>query len=138
MPWFVRYLAAFWSIQDTCWRTLCSRIYARSRTGSTTIARGTAKRWTSSGDPRPGRGTWFKYAGDFKWSWQRDFFDLANVKSLFFELAGAGHLNPVIREKIHRQAKGEMLPGHEKLREEPGRIEKVKNALALVRIAVFG
>lgn len=83
-------------------------------------------------------GSWFKYAGDFKWSWQRDFFDLANVKSIFFELAGAGHLNPVIREKVHRQAKGEMLPGHEKLREEPGRIEKVKNALALVRIAVFG
>ena len=58
-------------------------------------------------------GSWFKYAGDFKWCWQRDFFDLANVKSVFFELAGAGHLNPVVREKIHLQAKGKMLPGHD-------------------------
>ena len=83
-------------------------------------------------------GTWFKYAGDFKWSWQRDFFDFGNVKSMFFELAGAGHLNPVIREKIHRQAKGEMLPGHERIREEPSRIERIKNSLALVRIALLG
>ncbi len=83
-------------------------------------------------------GSWFKYAGDFKWSWQRDFFDLANVKSLFFELAGAGHLNATIREKMHTQAMGKLMPGHEKLREEPSRIEKIKNSLAIARIALFG
>ncbi|MDH3200427.1 MAG: hypothetical protein OEM15_05985 [Myxococcales bacterium] len=83
-------------------------------------------------------GSWFKYAGDFKWSWQRDFFDFGNAKAIFFELAGAGHLNSTIKEKIHRQARGEMLPGHERLRKEPGRLEKLKNFQALVRIALFG
>ena len=39
-------------------------------------------------------GTWFKYAGDFKWSWQRDFFDFGNVKATFIELAGRGPLEP--------------------------------------------
>ena len=24
-------------------------------------------------------GSWFRYAGDFKWSWQRDFFDVGNA-----------------------------------------------------------
>lgn len=83
-------------------------------------------------------GSWFKYAGDFKWGWQRDFFDFGNTKSVFFELAGAGHLNPTIREKIRRQAKGELLPGHHPIREEPGLLQKLKNVQALVRIALFG
>lgn len=83
-------------------------------------------------------GSWFKYAGDFKWSWQRDFFDFGNTKSIFFELAGAGQLNPTIREKIHRQAKGDLLPGHERIRREPGKLEKLRNYQALVRIALFG
>ncbi|MBW1907366.1 MAG: nuclear transport factor 2 family protein, partial [Deltaproteobacteria bacterium] len=77
---------------------------------------------------------------DFKWSWQRDFFDFGNAKSIFIELAGGGHLNPTIREKIHRQAKAgaELLPGHETLRPEPGKLEKLKNLQAMVRIALFG
>jgi hypothetical protein len=85
-------------------------------------------------------GTWFKYAGDFKWSWQRDFFDFGNAKSIFIELAGAGHLNPTIRQKIHQQAKAgaELLPGHEKLHQEPSKLEKLKNLRAMIRIALFG
>ncbi|MEZ4287196.1 MAG: hypothetical protein R3A47_03425 [Polyangiales bacterium] len=85
-------------------------------------------------------GSWFRYAGDYKWSWQRDFFDFANVKSMFFELAGAGHLNETIRKKIHQQAKGgaQLLPGHEKLRAEPTRMEKLKNFAAMAKIALRG
>jgi hypothetical protein len=83
-------------------------------------------------------GSWFRYAGNFQWKWQRDFFDLGNTKALFFELAGAGKLNPVVREKIHTQARGVLLPGHERIRPQLGRIEKLRNTLAMVRIALFG
>jgi hypothetical protein len=31
-----------------------------------------------------------------------------------------------------------MLPGHEPLRKEPGKLEKLRNFQALVRIALFG
>ncbi len=57
---------------------------------------------------------------------------------MFFELAGAGLLEPVVREKIHRQAKGELLPGHRKLRPDLSTWEKVRNFIAMVRIAVTG
>ncbi|MGB1455724.1 MULTISPECIES: hypothetical protein [Spongiibacter] len=83
-------------------------------------------------------GSWFEYAGNFQWSWQRDFFDLGNAKALFFELAGAGVLEPVVKEKIHKQAKGVLLPGHYKLHEEPGRLQKIRNTAALVKIALTG
>ena len=83
-------------------------------------------------------GSWFEYNGDFQWKWQRDFFDLGNAKAMFFELAGAGLLEPVIKQKIHQQAKGALLPGHRKLRPEPSTATKVKNALALVKIALTG
>jgi len=83
-------------------------------------------------------GSWFEYAGNYQWKWQRDFFDLGNAKALFFELAGAGKLDSVVKEKIHRQAKGELLPGHFRLREEPGKLEKLRNTLALVKIALTG
>ena len=29
-------------------------------------------------------GSWFEYGGNYQWKWQRDFFDLGNVKALFF------------------------------------------------------
>ena len=31
-------------------------------------------------------GPWFRYAGNYKWSWQRDFFDFGNAMALFMEL----------------------------------------------------
>jgi len=60
-------------------------------------------------------GSWFRYGGNYKWEWQRDFFDLGNVKALFFEL----------------------LPGHERLRERPGLLKKLKGFMVMVRIALF-
>jgi hypothetical protein len=83
-------------------------------------------------------GSWFEYAGNFQWKWQRDFFDLGNAKDCFFQLAGAGALEPVVKEKIHKQAKGVLLPGHRKLHEEPSRMQKAKNTLAMIKIAITG
>lgn len=83
-------------------------------------------------------GSWFEYAGNHQWAWQRDFFDLGNAKDCFFQLAGAGHLTPVVKQKIHRQARGALLPGHRKLRPEPSRGEKLRNTMAMVRIALTG
>ena len=83
-------------------------------------------------------GSWFEYAGNFQWKWQRDFFDLGNAKAMFFELAGAGLLEPVVKEKIHRQAKGDLLPGHRKLRADLSSWEKFRNFVAMVRIAMTG
>jgi hypothetical protein len=53
-------------------------------------------------------------------------------------LAGIGALEPVVKGKIHRQAKGELLPGHRKIRQEPSRLQKSKNLLAMAKIAVTG
>ena len=83
-------------------------------------------------------GSWFEYGGDYKWKWQRDFFDLGNAKDCFFQLAGAGVLDDVVKNKIHRQARGELLPGHRKLRSEPSYLKKAINAYAMVKIAVTG
>jgi hypothetical protein len=43
-----------------------------------------------------------------------------------------------VKEKIHRQAKGGLLPGHRKIRPEPSKLEKARNAFALVKIALTG
>ncbi len=83
-------------------------------------------------------GSWFRYAGNYKWSWQRDFFDLGNVKSLLFELAADGKLDPAVKKKIGQLAKGRLLPGHERIRENPGFYKKIKGLYAMVRIALIG
>ena len=83
-------------------------------------------------------GSWFEYGGDYQWQWQRDFFDLGNAKDCFFQLAGAGVLDSVVKDKIHQQAKGVLLPGHRKLRKEPSLLQKVRNNVALVKIALTG
>ena len=53
-------------------------------------------------------GSWFQYAGDYKWSWQRDFFDHANAGALFMELAQAGKLSGPM---VERMKKGSKMPG---------------------------
>lgn len=83
-------------------------------------------------------GSWFQYAGNDQWEWQRDFFDLGNAKDCFFQLAGAGKLEPVVKQKIHLQAKGKLMPGHRQLRPEAGKGEKLRNFLAMVKIAMTG
>jgi hypothetical protein len=59
-------------------------------------------------------GSWFGYAGDYKWSWQRDFFDFGNAAALFMEMIKDGTLSPGMTKRMERVAAGE-LPGHYKL-----------------------
>jgi hypothetical protein len=53
-------------------------------------------------------GSWFRYAGDFKWSWQRDFFDHSNAAAVFGEMAKNKQLTP---KMIERMKKGSKMPG---------------------------
>jgi hypothetical protein len=83
-------------------------------------------------------GSWFEYGGNFQWKWQKDFFDLGNVRDCFFQLAGMGVLHPAVKEKIHTQGKGQLLRGHRRLRPELGKLQKLRNFMAVVKIAVTG
>ncbi len=83
-------------------------------------------------------GSWFQYGGDFKWSWQRDFFDLGNVFVAFGEVAALGGLGQPVKDKIRRMARGEKLAGHVALRDALPLTGKLKHGAALARIAMFG
>jgi hypothetical protein len=53
-------------------------------------------------------GSWFRYAGDYKWCWQRDFFDHANAAAVFMEMAKNQQLSTGMQE---RMKKGSNMPG---------------------------
>ena len=53
-------------------------------------------------------GSWFRYAGDFKWSWQRDFFDHGNMGAAFGAMIQNDDLNERVLERIK---KGSKMPG---------------------------
>ena len=57
-------------------------------------------------------GSWFRYAGDYKWSWQRDFFDHANAGAVFLELMQKGKLSVGMQERMSR---GSRVPGWVKI-----------------------
>lgn len=59
-------------------------------------------------------GSWFRYAGNYRWSWQKDFFDFGNAMALFMELIQAGQLSPGMQKRVERAMSGEVLPGHVK------------------------
>ncbi len=84
-------------------------------------------------------GSWFKYGGDFKWSWQRDFFDLGNVFALLSELSTVeGGLSAPVKKKIHTMARGQKLAGHVPLRPGSGIAAKIKQGASLAKIALLG
>ena len=56
-------------------------------------------------------GSWFRYAGRWQWSWQRDFFDVGNATALFVEMIQAGTLSEGMRRRVERAAGGGSLPG---------------------------
>ena len=56
-------------------------------------------------------GSWFRYAGDFQWSWQRDFFDHVNAGSVFGAMAKNQQLTP---KMLERMQKGSSMPGWER------------------------
>lgn len=62
-------------------------------------------------------GSWFRYAGGGKWSWQRDFFDLGNVTALFVEMIQAGTLSEGMKRRM--EAASGRLPAHFRLGQGP-------------------
>ena len=63
------------------------------------------------GVPSEGKGTggsWFRYAGDFKWAWQRDFFDHINAGVVFGEMAKNSQLTERMQERMKL---GSKMPG---------------------------
>jgi len=53
-------------------------------------------------------GSWFRYGGNFQWSWQRDFFDHGNAATTFIAMAKDGRLS---EEMQRRMAQGSKMPG---------------------------
>src|ERR1700735_5132581 len=64
-------------------------------------------------------GSWFRYAGNFQWSWQRDFFDVGNAGATFMAMIKDGTLLPGMQQRMERAMSGERLPGHYRLGEAP-------------------
>jgi hypothetical protein len=64
-------------------------------------------------------GSWFRYAGNFQWSWQRDFFDVGNAGAIFMEMIRDGTLLPGMQQRMERAMSGERLPGHYPLGQGP-------------------
>jgi hypothetical protein len=59
-------------------------------------------------------GSWFRYAGNQKWSWQRDFFDYGHVETLFIDLLKAGKLTDQMVQRMTNIAaipSGHRVPG---------------------------
>ena len=83
-------------------------------------------------------GSWFRYGGGGQWCWQRDFFDLGNVKAMFMELAADGKLDTPVKQRLSKLAKGQALPGVYPLHAEPGVVKKLRGILAMIRIVLFG
>jgi hypothetical protein len=50
-------------------------------------------------------GSWFRYAGNFQWSWQRDFFDHGNAGAVFGAMAKNGQLTDKMLERMKAGAK---------------------------------
>ena len=50
-------------------------------------------------------GSWFRYAGDFQWSWQRDWFDFGNAAAVFLEMMGDGVLSDGMTARMERSMK---------------------------------
>jgi hypothetical protein len=53
-------------------------------------------------------GSWFRYAGNYQWSWQRDFFDHGNMGATFGAMIQNGQMNDTMLE---RMKKGPKMPG---------------------------
>jgi hypothetical protein len=63
-------------------------------------------------------GSWFRYAGGFQWSWQRDFFDFGNATGLFLEMMRDGTLSDGMTKRMERSVGGR-LPAHYDLGKAP-------------------
>ena len=57
-------------------------------------------------------GSWFIYAGDFRWSWQRDFFDVGNATATFMAMITDGSLTEGMQRRMEKAMAGGRQPGH--------------------------
>ena len=57
-------------------------------------------------------GSWFRYAGNRMWSWQRDFFDFGNVSALYVEMMKDNVLSEGMKKRVARAVSGERVPGY--------------------------
>ena len=64
-------------------------------------------------------GSWFRYGGNWQWSWQRDFFDFGNATALFVEMIGDGTLSAGMQRRVGRASSVHPLPGHYRLGQAP-------------------
>jgi hypothetical protein len=64
-------------------------------------------------------GSWFRYAGDGKFNWQRDFFDFGHVQVLYLDLMKAGKLSAGMQKRIERGMSGAKVPGYYPLGKTP-------------------
>jgi len=64
-------------------------------------------------------GSWFRYAGNMQWSWQRDWFDFGNAAALFMEMMTDGTLSAGMTARMERSLKPGQLPGHYPLAQTP-------------------
>ncbi|WP_063824988.1 hypothetical protein [Nocardia pseudovaccinii] len=64
-------------------------------------------------------GSWFRYGGNYQWSWQRDFFDFGNVSQLFVEMIQNNALTAGMQKRIQRSVSGKTLPGWYRIGEAP-------------------
>ena len=53
-------------------------------------------------------GSWFRYAGNYQWEWQRDFFDHINAGTVFGAMMKNNQLKP---KMVERLSKGSKMPG---------------------------
>jgi ketosteroid isomerase-like protein len=83
-------------------------------------------------------GSWFEYAGNYQWRWQKDFFDMGNVMALTYELAGAGALDDSVKEKMKNQARGRPMPLVKPIRPDPSFFTRTRNFLSVLRVVIFG
>lgn len=64
-------------------------------------------------------GSWFRYAGNFQWSWQRDFFDVGNATATYFAMIKDDVLSEGMKARIEKAASGERQPGHYRVGQAP-------------------
>ncbi len=64
-------------------------------------------------------GSWFRYGGDLRWSWQRDWFDYGNAAAVFLEMMTDGTLSEGMTERMNRSLQPGQLPGHYPLADTP-------------------
>lgn len=82
-------------------------------------------------------GSWFRYGGNYQWEWQKDFFDLGNVKALFMELAADGKLELPVKKRLARLARGQSLPGVVSIPPTVSWVKKIKGLFYMIRLIIL-